>query len=226
MALDDLGTIYRDARLELTAFLSTCSPQAASVQVPSTPGWSVKDVVAHIVGIADDAMNGRLTGPPSDAQTAGQVAVFADRTYEDVLAAWATTGPVFEQALTGLGLSFSAAAMDVVTHHQDIRGALGRPGGRDTETARWAMAQTADRLRGLANRGKVPPLRLVLDGNEELLGTDGPEVSLTTTSFELFRASLGRRSRAQLESMGWTGDSTAHVAVLPIFGPTPYDIVE
>ena len=153
MALDDLGTIYRDARLDLVSFLATCEPDDFAVAVPATPGWTVKDVVAHMVGIVDDAMNGRLTGPPSDEQTAGQVAVFADASFVDVLAAWDATAPAFQEALTALGLSFSAAAMDVVSHHHDIRGALGRPGARDTETAAWAMQQTVPIARPSTDTG-------------------------------------------------------------------------
>jgi hypothetical protein len=179
-----------------------------------------------MVGILDDAMNGRLTGPPSPEQTAGQVAVFADASLADVLAAWDAKAPAFEEALTALGFSFSAAAMDVVAHHHDIRGALGRPGARDTETAAWAMQQTANRLRGLATAAKVPPLRLVLDGREELCGDGAAAATLATSSFELFRASLGRRSRDQLQAMGWDGDPSAYLEVLPIFGPTTSDIVE
>ena len=226
MALDDLGTIYRDARLDLVSFLATCEPGAEAAAVPCTPGWSVKDVVSHMVGILDDAMNGRLQGPPSAEQTARQVAVFADASLADVLAAWDAKAPAFEEALTALGFSFSAAAMDVVTHHHDIRGALARPGARDAETAAWAMQQTANRLRGLATASKVPPLCLVLDGREELCGEGATAATLAISSFELFRASLGRRSADQLRAMAWEGDPSPYVEVLPIFGPTLADIVE
>jgi hypothetical protein len=45
--------------------------------------------------------------------------------------------------------------------------------------------------------------------------------------FELFRARLGRRSRAQVLAYGWpTPPSDAQLAAFFVFGPSRHDIIE
>jgi hypothetical protein len=55
--------------------------------------------------------------------------------------------------------------------------------------------------------------------------TDEPVV-LTTSVFELFRWRMGRRSRAQMAAMDWSGDPAPFLDHLAVFGPSPLDIVE
>ncbi|HEV7212676.1 MAG TPA: hypothetical protein VGN47_13295 [Blastococcus sp.] len=54
---------------------------------------------------------------------------------------------------------------------------------------------------------------------------EGPVV-LRTTTFEAFRWRLGRRSRAQLAAMDWTGDPAPFLDALCAFGPSEVDLVE
>src|SRR5206468_11838675 len=69
----DLGHVYRAARERLTEVVRSMADDPASVPVPACPGWSVHDVVAHLLGIIEDVMAGRLTGPPSEEESAEQV---------------------------------------------------------------------------------------------------------------------------------------------------------
>jgi len=39
-------------------------------------GLVVRDVVAHLVAVADDWVDGRLAGPPTDEESAAQIARF------------------------------------------------------------------------------------------------------------------------------------------------------
>jgi hypothetical protein len=41
--------------------------------VPTCPGWTVRDVVAHLAGLCEDWVQGRLAGYASEAWTANQV---------------------------------------------------------------------------------------------------------------------------------------------------------
>lgn len=54
----------------------------------------------------------------------------------------------------------------------------------------------------------------------------GPELALSTTRFEAFRWRLGRRSRAQLATLAWSGNPAPVLDHLTIFGPSPHDIAE
>ena len=46
-------------------------PTRCSPVVPATPEWRAHDVLAHLVGVTDDVVNGRLDGIATDAWTAG-----------------------------------------------------------------------------------------------------------------------------------------------------------
>ena len=69
----DLGVHYGLARQRLSALVAGVEDQAL-VPVPACPNWSVHDVIAHLVAVVEDVRAGRLTGPPSDQDTAAQVA--------------------------------------------------------------------------------------------------------------------------------------------------------
>ena len=72
-----------------------------------------------------------------------------------------------------------------------------------------------------------PTLRLVLDGEEHVVGEGAPGATLTTTPYELMRIVFGRRSEAQIAAAGWSGDQAeAAQAAIHIFDPPPIDITD
>jgi len=111
--------------------------------------------------------------------------------------------------------------LDVATHEQDIRGALGAPGARDADVVRLG----SDRL---LNWLKPPaPLRVVVEDRAYDLGPEGDDtIVLGTDRFEAFRWRLGRRSRRQLDDLDWTGDPSPVLDHLDVFGPAATDIHE
>ena len=149
---------------------------ALDAPVPACPNWSVRDLVAHLTAVGEDVIEGRLTGPPSDAQTAGQVARFQGRSLREVLARWDEVTPPFEAVIDGFEVW--PAVLDVATHEQDIRGAVGEPGARDAEVVRLG----SDRL--LTWMRPPVPLRVVVEDASYDLGPDGePAVALRTDRF-------------------------------------------
>jgi uncharacterized protein (TIGR03083 family) len=214
-----LSQLYGDSRGRLLSLVNGLDEQGLASPVPACPGWSVRDVVGHLTAVGEDVLEGRLTGPPSSEQTAAQVARFADRPFDDVLARWDDVAPGFEEVIDGFEVW--PAVLDVATHEQDIRGAIGVPGGRDTEVVRLG----ADRLLTWLQ----PPvaLRVVTEDQTYELGPDGAgPVVLRTGRFEALRWRLGRRSRRQLAQLDWTGDPRPVLDHLVVFGPAATDIDE
>jgi uncharacterized protein (TIGR03083 family) len=213
----DLGALYRLTRKRVSALVMGTDQH--DVAVPACPGWSVHDVTAHLVAVVEDAMAGRVTGLPTDEFTATQVARYRDHSVADMIDQWDETAGPFEDAIASLGMW--PAFLDALAHEHDIRGALGLPAGRDSEEVVLASARLISTLR--------PSQRLVVQvGDEEFVAgpEDGSALHLTTTSFEAFRFRLGRRSQAQIRSMGWSGNPQPVLRELTIFGPSPLDIVE
>ena len=92
------------------------------------------DVVAHLTAVCEDVLDGRLSGPPTEEQTGAQVARFRGRPLPEVLARWEELGPGLGEAIDAFAVW--PAVLDVATHEHDIRGAVGRPGARDSEVVR------------------------------------------------------------------------------------------
>ena len=230
----DLAWLYRDTRERLTSLVAGLDEEALAAPVPACPRWQVQDVVAHLAAIVEDALAGRLTGPPSEEQTAVQVARYNSRPITQTLAEWTAAAPRFEEIIRTFDVP--PAVIDVASHEQDIRGALGLPGARDC-AAIWHMAGW------LLERLSAPvPVRVTVEDAEFRAGPSGdgraaaepspgagevePVLGLRTTRFEAFRWRMGRRSRNQLAALDWSGDPAPVLDHLAVFGPARSDITE
>jgi len=205
---------YRTARLRITELVLSLDDDELARTVPACPGWTVHDVVSHITGVADDALNGRMDGVATDPWTAAQVERGRGMATADLLERWTEQAAVFE--------SFPLppqAVIDLTTHEQDIRGAVDQPGARDTDEIQFAFELLAQRA-----VEEVPGLRVEADGTT--FGPDDATSTLRGDRYDLYRAMMGRRSPAQLRALDWGGEPLAAVEAVAVFGPAPVDVVE
>lgn len=219
MATPEIAATYLAAHQRIDELVRPLDDDDLARPVPTCPGWTVHAVVSHLTATPEWAAAGRLTGLPSDEDTAAQVAELADTPTGEVLDRWATTAPGFAELAAGADIW--PAAIDIVTHEHDIRHALGRPGERDTEAvgtlagtllAWWSPSRAVE---------VVTPTRAVRCGP-----ADQEPLRWTSTDFEVLRARLGRRSRAQLAAMDWSGDPGELLDELAVFPPSGTDIDE
>jgi uncharacterized protein (TIGR03083 family) len=214
-----LSELYGHSQARVLALVTELDERQLDAPVPACPGWRVRDVVGHMVAVGEDVLEGRLTGPPTDEQTAAQVARYADRPIAGVLARWRELTPQFGEAIDAFDVW--PAVLDVATHEHDIRGALRVPGARATEVVRLG----SDRL--LTWMRPPVPLRVEVEDDAYELGPEGKAaVVLRTGRFEALRWRMGRRSRAQLAGLDWHGDPAPVLDHLVVFGPSPADITE
>jgi uncharacterized protein (TIGR03083 family) len=208
---------YRGVQQRMTALLQDADEGVADAMVPATPEWRVRDLVAHVVGVADDVVAGRLEGAGSDPWTAVQVEQRRGRTIEELLEEWQAVTPGFESALLATDpVQAAQAVFDVTTHEHDLRGALQAPGARDSDGVEvgwgWATAIVAQ-LRDGYGSGAI---RLVTDKGEDVLGTGEPTAAVRADRFELWRAMTGRRSPEQVRAWDWEGEPAIEaVCLLP-----------
>jgi uncharacterized protein (TIGR03083 family) len=214
-----VARFYQDARTRITALVRELDDATLNTRVAACPRWSVRDVVAHLTAVADDWGQGRLTGPPTDEQTAAQIARYDGQSLDDILADWETVAARLDQLADAAGVEPPIG--DITCHEHDIRAAVGRPGARDSDAVRYS----SDRL--LANLRSPVPLRVTVEDAEYRSGPEkGAELLLQTTRFEALRWRSGRRSRAQLAKMNWSGDPAPVLDHLYMFGPADSDVVE
>ena len=153
--MTEVADHYRTARLRITELVLSLDDDELARAVPACPGWTVHDVVSHITGVADDALNGRMDGVATDPWTAAQVERGRGASTADLLERWTEQAAVFE--------SFPLppqAVIDLTTHEQDIRGAVDQPGARDTDEIQFAFELVAQRA-----VEEVPGLRVEADGD-------------------------------------------------------------
>jgi uncharacterized protein (TIGR03083 family) len=208
-----LGDEYRRGRERVTALLADEPEERWDRPVRACPGWTVRGVISHLVGTVEDALAGKISGPPTEDITAEQVARHASDPGPALLARWAELAPPFEEVVTAGEIW--PAVLDVVSHEHDLRLALDRPGGRDAPIVRAAGATLVEVL--------AAPWNLVVMGNDGSVvrsaPADGPTYRLRATAFEVLRLRLGRRSPGEVRGLAWDPIPPPDLTPLFIFGP-------
>ncbi len=201
--------LYADTRDELITLARSLTPGQAETIIPATPEWRVKDAVAHVCGIVADFLAGRLDGVGTDEWTARQVTERADTPIGDVCDEWLSHADAVREVLTNepsLGIRLTG---DLIVHIHDIEVAL----GFETDTGSEATVSGAHRYVPHLQERVLGQLNVGVDV-ELTDGTSWPapgtyeRVSLRATPYDFLRSVTGRRSRAEVEALDWTGDPT------------------
>ncbi len=224
---------------------SEAGPSAADTAVPACPGWHVRDVLAHVAGLAQDAADG--TVPPldlleqwrddtvaagRDAMTAAQVRRAGSAGVAQLSASWRSVmvrlGPMLrgevafsDPAPVAMG---AVLVTDLVVHDQDVRGALGLDHAPDGPATALALATYGFGVDYRIRQLGLPALALRAGGRERVLGEGPPGATVSAERFELVRALAGRRSRAQILGLDWDGDPEPYLGIIPAYGERADDL--
>jgi uncharacterized protein (TIGR03083 family) len=184
----------------------------AELPVPACPGWTIRQVIAHLAGVAEDiaALNLEQKGtrPWADAQ----VARLGGRGIDDVLDLWRQwLDPVAANLAVASDAGVCQLVFDTLTHEHDIRGALSDTGSRVGDLAcKAALGFVTTMGDQFIRQAQLTPLRLSTPtiGSVELGDPHraGGYVELSLSDFEALRAFGGRRSIRQLLALPWQGD--------------------
>lgn len=177
--------------------------------VPSCPGWSAKDVVAHVAGLVADLLAGVQPPLGTDEMTARQVSERAGKTHIEICDEWQQNGPdiaafMAERELYALGLT-----ADLAVHVHDLAEVLdgvSEPPGEATSTACQRYVPLLQER--VAERLDIA-LTVTLDGQASAASGGSTRLTLEATPTDFLRTVTGRRTRAQAEALGWGGDATA-----------------
>ena len=210
MATVDTGRVYQRIRHDFVAAVLGLSEAQRQIRVPATPAWSVRNVLAHVVGIASDLNAQRF--PASDdlggtAWTDSQVARGRGRTTADLVAEWEREAATFEDGLRAFGYEFgSHFVADLHAHYQDVRSALGLTAETDQLTVAVALDHYIGFVDGLLTANNWGELEVVTGTETRYLGRGRRRARLRARPFELLRALSGRRSEHQIRALEWHGD--------------------
>ena len=207
--------VVRERMLELGSSSDPATP------IPTCPGWTVKELFGHVSGVAADVLEGNIAEAGTEPWVAAQLESRADRSFDDVLGEWRRAGPQVDELCVALGDGIAQLIFDTVTHEQDLRGALGEPGGGDgavTVALRWAA--------GVWDGAEAPTsgsLRIRAGEVEAVRGDGDPIVSLDLDPIDALSTLTGRRSLAAIRACPWDGDVEAWLPAFTWgpFHPTP-----
>ncbi|MFN6550828.1 maleylpyruvate isomerase family mycothiol-dependent enzyme [Mycolicibacterium septicum] len=187
-----LMDLARDERADLAEFLATLTPEQWHTESLCT-GWSVKDVVAHVVSYEELNLAGLLKrfvkGRVVHANEVG-VAEYSTMSSDELLEF--LNRHLRPQGLTA-GFGGMIGLVDGTVHHQDIRRALGRPRTVPAQRLRRILPLVPGNPRLGAGR-RIKGLRLRANDIEWEHGS-GPEVDGAGEA--LLLAMTGRRQAAE-----------------------------
>lgn len=219
----DVGAAYRDLRARISMISRGLNAEQWERVVPHCPAWTVRQTLAHLSGIVDDAINGNMTGVATDEWTDAQVAKRATMAGPEIMDEWQTYGPFVDARASEAGLSLGQLLFDAVNHEHDLRYALGEPGARDSDALWVALHFVCTHMNPrLAGHG-LAGLAIVVGGTRM---TPSASVEVHGSLFDIVRASASRRSLTQVQQMHWVGDASQHFDKLYPFSPPECDINE
>ncbi len=223
--------VYAGLRTDTIALAQSLTAQEIALKVPQSPDWSIRDVVAHVVGIIDDILSNNLADLGTDAWTDAQVASRASKTLDEVCAEWLALAPKFSALGEATPVMAMRAGADLITHHHDIRQALGRSGDQDTPAVRMGLERYGPFFCERSAAAGLPIVRVEAQSEggpvQIWQSADGePAAVVKGTAFDLLRAFSGRRSAAQILAMNWPGAPEPYLAVVTPYGLPTDDVIE
>ena len=227
-----LETLYEETRRRIAGVVTADredvagATDAAAVAVPACPEWSVRDVVSHLTGICADVLAGNVVGAATDEWTAAQVDARRSMALPEILAEWNDVGAKLAALVDDIPAPYGHQIVaDLAVHEHDIRGALGRPGARDSGAMQVGIEFLVSVIaQPEAAAAGLPPIDVRAGDRAWVLGKDGDPIgSLTVEPFQLFRSFTGRRSAAQIRGLDWSVDPEPYLA---LFGLGPFTMRE
>jgi uncharacterized protein (TIGR03083 family) len=215
---------WTNGQQRVLALTENLSPQQAGTKVPACPDWTVRQLLSHMIGLNADVLAGNEPDDHNATWTQAQVDRQADQGVPDLTAEWRTMTEPMRDWMSHNGTRPMA---DLLIHEQDLRGALGVPGAKDTE----GLAALRDRFVGrlAAGLADLPPLALQAPNWQwtNTGTTADAAVVVTASNFELTRAVLARRSANQLRQWTTKGDITPYLPAFATLGDLPaHDLTE
>jgi uncharacterized protein (TIGR03083 family) len=204
---------YDASRERIVELLRTADP---STPVAACPGWTVQDLAAHLAGGLADFAAGRFAVDEGDDFGERTVRERRGQTIDASLSEWDKNRASADDALAGpMG---GVLVAEIMSHEQDLRQALNKPGARDDPGMRTALVRPLQEADRRLTEGGGPAVRLVVDGEEQVIGPGEPVATLRASSYDLLRVVGGRRSRDQVLALDWTGDPDRALSALTLFG--------
>jgi uncharacterized protein (TIGR03083 family) len=192
---------YRQVRKNVLEVLSTEREQE-NPAVPACPEWTVRDLLAHLVGSAALAI-GRMSGWPSTHPSSS-----ADMGVAELLSTWDQLGGEVDLLLSDRGgRAGNLLVTDAFTHELDLRYAVGAPMPVEHPAFASGFEVMANGFAATVTAHNLPALRLSTESTQWTVGDGEPVATVTADRIDLYRSVAGRRTHEQITALDWDRDS-------------------
>ena len=213
--MNEASAAYKECRERIGGIATNLGPDDLNLTVPACPEWTVADLIAHLVGIAEDFGAGNFEKAGSDAWTKAQIARHSKLAMPALIDEWEAISRQLDPTLDKVRPGAAAMLIgDAVTHEHDLRGALNLPGARDTDAIWIALERYVRRFGKRIKDAGLPSVVVRCEGREWQAGVLEPSVELEAERFELLRALTGRRTVQEIASLAWAGDPKPYIELV------------
>ena len=209
---------WTNAQRRVMELVEPLDPEECEQGVPACPDWTVTQLLAHMVGLSADVLAGDEPDDHNRTWTQRQVDSRAGRTPADLVTEWRSLTQPMQDWMRQHGVR---PLNDVVIHEQDLRGAIGQPGGRDTDGLAAVRDVMAQRFSARIRRAKLAPVEMRSPEWIFSTGDSAPGLVLSAPTFDLCRALMTRRTADQLRQWARMGAVEPYLPMFSGLGPLP-----
>jgi uncharacterized protein (TIGR03083 family) len=214
----DAITEWTNAQGRVIELVGSLSDEETQRSVPACPAWTVTQLLAHLVGLNADVLAGDEPDDHNSTWTQRQIDTRAGRPPAELVAEWRTLTRPMQDYVRERG---PRPLNDVVIHEQDLRGAVGRPGGRDSGGLAAVRDVMAERFATRVRAAHLAPVELRSPAWIFSTGDGDPGLELFAPDFDLVRALMTRRTADQLRQWSTAGAIDRYLPVFAGLGPLP-----
>jgi uncharacterized protein (TIGR03083 family) len=242
----EVADLYEQLRDEISQLVAGLGPGELDRPAPATPGWTIRDIVAHLTGDASCTIGGDFPREffesfgeaPAVALvndwTARQLQERRDRPLEDLLQEWKSSSTDLaammreEKPWPEGTMPFADRVLltDITVHQQDIFGALGIERARDALSIKLGLSSYVVGMGWRLAAAGIPPLSFDVGDKSYVAGDGDPAATVRASRFELFRAMSGRRNPDQIRAYQWDGDAEPYIRYFYPYGIRDEALVE
>jgi uncharacterized protein (TIGR03083 family) len=209
---------WTNAQGRVVDLVQSLDADEAERSVPACPDWTVTQLLAHMVGLNADVLAGDEPDDHNSTWTQRQVDRRAGREPADLVAEWLALTQPMQDWMREHG---TRPLNDAVIHEQDMRGAVDRPGGRDSDGLVAVREAMAERFATRVRAAHLAPVELRSPVWIFSTGDGDPGLELFAPEFDLTRALMTRRTADQLRQWSTAGAIDPYLPVFASLGPLP-----
>jgi uncharacterized protein (TIGR03083 family) len=225
--MEQPSAVYANGQARIKAFVAALDDEQLDTKVPGCPEWTVKELVAHITGVASDSLAANIEELGKPGWTQAQVDARKAKPLSEILDEWDSITQQVGPALDALHPTISSALIgDLITHEHDLRGALRNSDARDDDGVVISASFYARNFGKRLKDAGLPTVIVEAGENKWTAGREEPVGSVRAPLFDMLRGLTGRRTTDEVKGFDWSIDAAPYLEVFSMYPVTDRSLNE